>query len=74
MRIKKGFLEITETKREREGPNASKAYPIPAATVMSPLLLLRGRTFWAQEDKAASEEVDNTALTCSLLLGHTHIM
>lgn len=34
MRIKKGFLEITEINREREGPNANKAYPIPAATVI----------------------------------------
>ncbi|KAF2300203.1 hypothetical protein GH714_010672 [Hevea brasiliensis] len=35
VRIKNGFLEITETKSEREGPKASRAYPIPAATVIS---------------------------------------
>lgn len=35
VRIKKGFLEITATKSEREGPRANKAYPIPAATVMA---------------------------------------
>lgn len=35
MRIKKGFLEITETKREIEGPRANKAYPIPASTVIA---------------------------------------
>lgn len=39
MRIKKGFLEITAMKREREGPSANKAYPIPAATVMAFLFL-----------------------------------
>ncbi|KAE8076495.1 hypothetical protein FH972_015142 [Carpinus fangiana] len=36
VRIKKGFLEMTEAKRERDGPSVSKAYPIPAATVMAP--------------------------------------
>lgn len=35
VRIKKGFLEITEMKRERDGPSAIKAYPIPAAIVIS---------------------------------------
>ena len=35
MRIKKGFLEITETKMERDGPSATRAYPIPAATVIA---------------------------------------
>jgi hypothetical protein len=35
VRIKKGFLEMTEAKRERDGPSVSKAYPIPAATVMA---------------------------------------
>jgi hypothetical protein len=34
MRIKNGFLEMTETKRERDGPRAINAYPIPAATVI----------------------------------------
>lgn len=35
VRIKKGFLDITATKREREGPRASRAYPTPAATVIA---------------------------------------
>lgn len=35
MRIKKGFFAITETKMERAGPKAIKAYPTPAATVMA---------------------------------------
>ena len=39
VRIKKGFLEITETKRERDGPSASKAYPIPAAIVIFSTIL-----------------------------------
>jgi hypothetical protein len=34
VRIKNGFLEMTETKRERDGPRAINAYPIPAATVI----------------------------------------
>jgi hypothetical protein len=36
VKIRKGFLEMTEAKRERDGPSVSKAYPIPAATVMAP--------------------------------------
>lgn len=35
VRIKKGFLEMTATNRERDGPSAINAYPIPAATVIS---------------------------------------
>lgn len=34
MRIKKGLVEMRVTKREREGPRARSAYPIPAATVI----------------------------------------
>lgn len=35
VRIKKGFFAITDMKRERAGPRATKAYPSPAATVIS---------------------------------------
>lgn len=35
VRIKKGFLEMTATNRERDGPSAINAYPIPTATVIS---------------------------------------
>lgn len=34
MRIRKGFREITEMKRESDGPRAKRTYPIPAATVI----------------------------------------
>lgn len=49
MRIKKGLVEMRVTKREREGPRARSAYPIPAATVIIiPLSLSLAMAFFLQ--------------------------
>lgn len=34
VRMRKGLPAMTETKMERDGPRARRAYPIPAATVI----------------------------------------
>lgn len=39
VRMRKGLTEMREMKREREGPSAINAYPIPAATVILSLSL-----------------------------------
>lgn len=49
MRIKKGLVEMTVTKRVREGPSASSTYPIPAANVIALFFNFHFKTFSIEE-------------------------